>query len=443
MPEDNRKAFRLLLVVGVTALLSGVLFAWSKPLFPLLAGFFIAYVSHPMASWFAKRRLPRIFGFVVTLLLLLAALSVFVFVFVPAVMQELAALGQKLPSWQEVLHERLQPFLADLKARYPQAFEELTKTLTGFAQERLSQLAPKLATWLAQAILSSLSVVSFLLGLVVALVIGAYLTSDFPGFVNSLRRLVPRPVLPLVERIALDIHEVLGAFAKGQLLVALALAGMYTLGLWLVGAPLALVVGPLAGLLSFIPYLGLVLGAGAAVLLSFLDHQDLLHPLLALAVFVVAQNIEGWVLTPKVVGKGVGLHPVWVLVSLLLGGELFGITGVMVAVPVAAALRVVLLQALRFYRTSRLFLGEPTPARLFTRPNCELCRELAASLAQAVELYGLQLEEVNVEEDPQLLALYGERVPVLEVLGQEVVFGRAAPEDLFTRLRLILGGERA
>lgn len=443
MPEDNKKTLRLLLVLGVAALLFGVLFAWSKPLFPLLAGFFIAYASHPMASWFARRRLPRILGFVVTLLLLLAVLAVIVFVFVPAVIQELAALRQKLPSWQEVLHERLQPLLVDLKARYPQAFEELTQKLSGFAEERLAQLAPKLAGWLAQAILSSLSVVSFLLGLVIALVIGAYLTSDFPGCVNSLRRLVPRPVLPLVESIALDIHGVLGAFAKGQLLVALALSGMYTLGLWLVATPLALVVGPLAGLLSFIPYLGLVLGAGAAVLLSFLDHQDLLHPLLAMGVFVVAQNVEGWILTPKLVGKGVGLHPVWVLVALLLGGELFGITGIMVAVPVAAALRVVLLRALRFYRNSRLYLGEPTPARLFTRPNCELCREFAASLAQAVELYGLQVEEVNIEQDPQLLALYGQKIPVLEVLGQEVIFGKATPEDLVARLRPILGGERA
>lgn len=443
MPEDNRKIFRLLLVVGVAALLSGVLFAWSKPLFPLLVGFFIAYVSHPMASWFARRRLPRIFGFVVSLLLLLVVLAVIVFVFVPAVIQELAAIGQKLPSWQEVLQERLQPLLADLKARYPQAFEELTQKLTGFAEERLTQLAPRLAGWLAQVILSSLSVVSFLLGLVVALVIGAYLTSDFPGFVNALRRLVPRPVLPLVESIILDIHGVLGAFARGQLVVALALSGMYTLGLWLVGAPLALVIGPLAGLLSLIPYLGLVLGAGTAVLLSFLDHQDLLHPLLALVVFVVAQNVEGWILTPKLLGKGVGLHPVWVLVALLVGGELFGVTGVMVAVPVAAALRVVLLQALRFYRNSRLYLGESPLARLFTRPNCELCREFAANVAPAVELYGLQVEEVNVEEDPELLALYGQRVPVLEVLGQEVVSGKATPEDVCHRLRLVLGGQRA
>ncbi|BCW93043.1 MAG: hypothetical protein KatS3mg007_0937 [Thermoanaerobaculum sp.] len=322
----------------------------------------------------------------------------------------------------------------------PEAFGVISQKVTAYFQEKLPQLAPRLAAWLGQVVLSSLSLVSALLGLVVSLVIGAYLTADFPKFLTTLRLLIPRPVLPTVEAVALEVHQVLGAFFRGQLLVALALALMYTGGLALVGAPLALVVGPLAGLLSLVPYLGLVVGAGLAVLLTLLEHQDLLHPILALLVFVVAQNVEGWVLTPKLVGKGVGLHPVWVLVALLLGGELFGITGVVVAVPVAAALRVVLVRALAAYRASTLYRGEPVEAVLYVRPNCRLCQELEAFLPSFAELYGLAVREVNVEEDPNLLSQYGEKVPVLAVKGQVLVCGRTSPEELAGKLRELLGG---
>ena len=443
MPENSKRTLRLLLVVGAACLVMGGLFAWSKPLFPLLAGFFLAYAAHPLASFFSRHRIPRVVGFFVVLLVLGGLATLILFVFVPAVVHELAAASKKLPSWQEVLHEHLEPLFADVQQRYPEAFTAVSEQLRGYFEEKLPQLAPQLAGWLGQVLLSSLSVVSFLLGLVVAVVIGAYLTADFPKFVASLRRMVPRPVLPLVETVVLEVHQVLGAFARGQLLVALALGLMYTLGLWLVGAPLALVVGPLAGLLSLVPYLGLVLGAGAGVILTLLEHQDLLHPLLALGVFVVAQNVEGWFLTPKLVGKGVGLHPVWVLVALLVGGELFGITGVVVAVPVAAALRVVLSRALAAYRTSALYRGQPIPATLYTRPNCPLCHELAPALAQAAELYGLAVEEVNVEIDPALEAQFGQRLPVLVVQGQEVVAGKVSQEQFFAALRRVLGGEHA
>lgn len=442
MPEDNRTTLRLLLVVGFASLLVGGVFAWSRPLFPLLMGFLLAYVAHPLASWFAHHRLPRILAFFVLVLLLAALAALMLVVFLPAVVHELSALSAKLPTWQQVVQERLRPWVADLQARYPEAFSAVQEQVTRLLSEKLPQLAPTLAAWLGQLVLSSLSVLSVLVGLVVALVIAAYLTADFPKFVASLRALIPRPVLPLVEIVVVDIHHVLVAFARGQLLVALALAGMYTLGLWLVGSPLALVVGPLAGLLSLVPYLGLVLGAGVAILLSMLEHQDLLHPALALAVFVVAQNVEGWLLTPKLVGRGVGLHPVWVLVALLLGGELFGLTGVVVAVPVAAAMRVVLRRAVRAYRQSSLYQGLPIPAVLYTRPECSLCEKLSPHLAAAAELYGLSVQKVDVSRDPALEARFGQRLPVLVVKDQEVLAATASEEVLFSRLREVLGGGR-
>ena len=210
--------------------------------------------------------------------------------------------------------------------------------------------------------------------------IAAYLTVDYHKFTSALRLLVPRPVLPTIRRIVLDVDQVLWDFLRGQLLVAIALAVMYTAGLLIIRAPLALVIGPLAGILSLVPYLGFILGIGFASLLILLEFQGLWQFVGVAITFGVAQTIEGWVLTPKLVGDRVGLHPVWVLVALLLGGELFGLSGVIVAVPVAAALRVILGHAFRAYRESSLYLGRNLDLVFYTREGCLLCDEFEALL---------------------------------------------------------------
>ena len=132
---------------------------------------------------------------------------------------------------------------------------------------------------------------------------GDDLTVDFRKFINRIRVLIPRPVLPTVEKVVRDVHQVLTAFLLGQFLVAVALGVMYTVGLLIVQAPLALVIGPLAGFLALVPYLGFVVGFGSAALLTFLEYQDLWHLVGVTATFVIAQTIEGWVLTPKLLGK--------------------------------------------------------------------------------------------------------------------------------------------
>ncbi|MGA2958569.1 MAG: AI-2E family transporter, partial [Thermodesulfobacteriota bacterium] len=153
------------------------------------------------------------------------------------------------------------------------------------------------------------------------LVITAYLTMDFHKFIDSLRRLVPRPVLPAIEKIALDVNRVLRDFLVGQLLVAMALGAMYSVGLALARTPLALVIGPLAGLLALVPYLGFAFGFGVATLLTLLEHNDLAHLLGVALTFGVAHTVDGWFLTPRLLGKRVGLHPVWILAAFLLGGN--------------------------------------------------------------------------------------------------------------------------
>jgi predicted PurR-regulated permease PerM len=431
----------MLAVVSAAVLVAGVLFAWSSALFPLLAGFLLAYVTQPVASFFERHKLPRILGFLVILLAFAAVLVVIIFVFVPALINELVVIGEKLPSWQEVMQERIDPLLADIKVRFPRAFTLLESHLNDWVRTTLPSLGDRLVSRLGTALASVLGVAGTLLNLVLIPVIGAYLTVDFRRFIETLRRLVPRPVLATVELVVGDIHGVLSSFVRGQLLVALALAVLYTGGLLLVRAPLALVIGPLAGLLSLVPYLGLVVGASSSFLLAFFEYQDLLHPMETLAVFLVAQSIEGWVLTPALLGRSVGLHPVWVLVSLLIGGELFGVPGIIVAVPVAAALRVVVKHAVRAYRASTFYQGESPTLVVYVRPDSQPCTQFRGIVEAHLRARGGAARVVDVTSSPRLLKSFGERVPVLEVNGEVVTEGDVEAHTLEALLHEVVGGE--
>ena len=435
----DSNALRMLLVISGIVLAGGVLFAWSRVLFPVLLGFLVAWISHPLAVYFEKRRLPRILGFLLVLLIFAGLLFLIFFVFLPAIVHELMFIGQKFPSWKGLLETKISSLLADLEQRYPDAYALLRERLTQWAQENLPALAQRLVGGVVAILGSAVGLVNILLNLILIPVIAAYLTVDFHKVVRVLRMLVPRPVLPVVENVTSEINQVLGVFLRGQLLVAMALGVMYTAGLLLARAPLALVVGPLAGLLALVPYLGLIFGLGLALALTLLEYQDLWHPLGVVITFVVAQNVEGWFLTPRLLGKSVGLHPVWVLVALLLGGGLFGLPGIVVAVPVAAALRVVLRQAVQDYRESRFYLGPEPEIVFYTRQACSLCAEFERLLQPILEHRGVAFCRMDVDSSEDLREAFGSRVPVLEVNGRIIAEGRVSAGELKKRLEEMLG----
>jgi len=353
---------------------------------------------------------------------------------------ELMFIGQKFPSWKGVLETKISSLLADLEQRYPDAYALLRERLTQWAQENLPALAQRLVGGLLAILGSAIGLVNILLNLVLIPVIAAYLTVDFHKVLRVLRMLVPRPVLPVVEKVTSEINHVLGVFLRGQLLVAMVLGAMYTAGLLLARAPLALVIGPLAGLLALVPYLGLIFGLGLALALALLEYQDLWHPLGVVITFVVAQNVEGWFLTPRLLGKRVGLHPVWVLVALLLGGGLFGLPGIVVAVPVAAALRVVLRHAVQAYRESSFYLGPEPEIVFYTRKACSLCAEFERLLQPMLEHRGVAFCRMDVDISKDLKETLGSRVPFLEVNGKIIAEGRVSGGELKKRLEEVLGG---
>ena len=195
----------------------------------------------------------------------------------------------------------------------------------------------------------------FLANLVLIPVVTFYLLRDWDVLVARIHDLLPRYYEAKITEIARESDAVLGEFLRGQLTVMFALGVIYAVGLSLLGLDFGMLIGMLAGIVSFVPYLGVIVGIGLAGVAAMVQFQDLPHVLGVFAVFGVGQLLEGFVLTPKLVGDKIGLHPVAVIFAVMAGGQLFGVVGVLLALPVAAVLVVLLRHAHRRYTSSELY----------------------------------------------------------------------------------------
>ena len=185
-----------------------------------------------------------------------------------------------------------------------------------------------------------------------------YFLRDWDVMVAQVRDLLPRPYLPTVSRLARESDEVLGGFLRGQFSVMVSLGSIYAIGLWAVGLDLGLLIGFVAGLVSFVPYLGAFVGITSAVIAVLVQYGDATHLMLVLGVFALGLTMESFVLVPWLVGDRIGLHPVAVIFAVMAGGQLFGFLGVLLALPVAAVSMVLLRHAHRQYRRSDLYGAE-------------------------------------------------------------------------------------
>jgi predicted PurR-regulated permease PerM len=202
---------------------------------------------------------------------------------------------------------------------------------------------------------SWLAMLGWLANLVLVPLVTFYLLRDWDTSIRRIDELLPRRIAPTIERLARDCDVVLGHFLRGQLTVMFALAVVYSLGLWWVGIELALLIGLFAGLVSFVPYLGFILGIVAAGIAAVVQFHDALHVLQVFLVFGVGQVLESFVLTPLLLGDRIGLHPLGVIFAVMAGGQLFGFVGVLLALPVAAVIGVLLRYAHERYINSRLY----------------------------------------------------------------------------------------
>lgn len=352
---------RLLVFGGGLVAVVVVLIVFSDIFLPLLLGFGLAYLLDPAVTWLERKGWRRSLAVVVLALVLILVITGFFLYLVPAMGEEVRRMGKRLPEYGERLRSQVEPLLDRVQARYPEQFVEMRDRAIETARENLPRLASSVGRWLSEIFDSLLGFILFLLNLIFVPVFAFYLLVDFPKVKRGMAELVPVPYRDVVVDRVREVDEAVASFLRGQLTIAMILAFINSLGLVLLGVPLGLVIGIVAGFANMIPYMSLVVGLLPAVLLSWAEHGSWVRVILVVAVFSGGQLLEGTFLSPRILGKSVNLHPVWVLLAIIVGGSFFGIFGMLIAVPAAAAIQVFLRHWLESYRTSRIYQGEESP----------------------------------------------------------------------------------
>lgn len=350
--SDSQKWLVLALVAGA----GWLLYLLAPVLTPFVVSALLAYLGDPLVDGLQRRGLSRTVAVCVVFVSMFVAALVGLLVLIPALENQIGVLIGKIPTALSWVQDRLLPWL---ERRFGLALEldpaQLKDHLTAHWQE-LSKVARGLVLQLGRSGQALLGWVSFVL---LVPVVTFYLLRDWDALVVQVRGLLPRPIEPRVSQLAAEIDAVLAEFLRGQLTVMAALATIYIVGLWLCGLELAFSIGLVAGLVSFVPYLGVIVGVLLAGVAALLQFQDAVHLVAVVAVFGVGQLLEGMVLSPLLVGDRIGLHPVAVIFAVMAGGQLFGFFGVLLALPVAAAIVVLLRHSRDEYKRSGLYGPEP------------------------------------------------------------------------------------
>lgn len=340
-------------------------FGMRSVLAPVFIALAMAYVFDPLIDRMEKWKISRSMGIVVLCLLFVLALLSLSLYLLPRLLSELDALTSKLPEYGRKLVESINAYLnqenvKQFQLEHAEEIELYKANALSWFQENAGQLASSITSGLASSFKSLGVLMGNLLGLVIIPVLAFYLLRDFNIMTGKLIHLVPLKRREAVEDLVGELHITMSNFIKGQLLVALILSLIYTVGLSIAGCPASLLIGVLAGFANLIPYLGFAIGFVPAVLLTYLSGNPSWQIIVAGLTFVVGQMLEGMVITPKIVGESIGLHPVVVLIGLMIGGTYFGFTGMILALPATAVLMVLLRRTYSLYVNSRLFHdGEP------------------------------------------------------------------------------------
>ncbi len=336
------------LIVGLGFVVgTGVLVYLLAPvLMPFLVGALLAYLGQPLVAGLTRRRLPRVVAVLAVFALFIAAVTALLLFLIPTIQHQIASFTQRLPRYLDWLQHEALPWVESVTgAELVLDMETLRQALVAHWQE----MGGWLKASVAYVMQSGLRIVGWLVSLVLIPVVTFYLLLDWDRLLARIAALFPAAYRPRLRQLALETDAVLGGFLRGQFSVMLALAAFYSAGLWLIGLDLALPIGIAAGLLSFVPYLGFLTGLVAAGIGAWVQFQDAHMLLWVAALFGFGQALEGLVLTPRLVGERTGLHPVAVIFAVMAGGQLFGFTGVLLALPVAAVLKVWLRHLHEYY----------------------------------------------------------------------------------------------
>lgn len=321
--------------LAALAVAGAAIYLLSPILTPFLFAAILAYICNPLVGRMTRRRVPRTLAVALVLMLLLAVFAILLLVLLPLLIRQTRAIADQAPFYVDWLRTAV-------ASRMEQFFglQLETEMLREWVGEHVSEIRDLVVKMLPSLKTGGLAIFGFLVNLVLVPVVLFYFLRDWNAIVAGIDSLIPRQRHQRVALIAREIDDVLGQFLRGQLLVMLCMGLFYIGSLWLVGLDFALSVGIIAGLVTFVPYLGVIAGVLLATMTGLLQFQDVSQLWWVWSVFIAGNLLEGYLLVPWLVGDRIGLHPVAVIFALLAFGSLFGFFGVLLALPVSAALLV-------------------------------------------------------------------------------------------------------
>lgn len=354
LPEPLSQRLQTVLWIGLGLIFAGLLWLLGPILTPFLLAGILAYACNPLVDRLQSLGLPRLPAVIAMLLLALALLVGLVLVIIPLLVEEANLFTARLPDALALANEKLAPWLRGnfgIRLRFDPAS---LKKLVAENMDGLQTVAQHLYQSLK---IGGVALVGLLVNLLLTPVAMFYLLLDWHRLLARIDNAIPRAWHAKAAHLAREVDSVLARFLRGQVLVMMILAGYYSLALWIAGLPSAVAIGLLTGCLIFVPYLGFATGFTLALLVAALQFDGLGPVVAVLVVFGIGQVLEGFVLTPFLVGERIGLHPLAVIFALMAFGQLFGFFGVLLALPASAALLVGLRELRVLYLNSRFYDG--------------------------------------------------------------------------------------
>lgn len=320
---------------------------------PFLVSALAAYLCDPLVDRLESWKLSRVISVVIVFLGMFIALILALLLLVPLIERQVVVLVAKIPEYLNWAQHTAVPWISQRLGLSEMSLD--LETLKPLVAEHWRDAGNLIAKALVSASTSGTALISGLASIVLIPVVTFYLLRDWNVLMSRIHSLIPRQSEKSIVQIAKDSDDVLGAFLRGQMLVMLALGVLYSIGLKLAGLELALLIGLLAGLVSFVPYLGFIIGILLAGIAMLVQTHDIIQLWPVLVVFGIGQLLESFLLTPWLVGDRIGLHPVAVIFAILAGGQLFGFFGILLALPIAAVVAVLLRHAHERYTSSQIY----------------------------------------------------------------------------------------
>ncbi len=352
--DKNKNLFLISVVLFFVACL--LLYFSRRVIAPFLIAFALAYLLDPLVDRMSSSNRISRTASVLFLMVSFFALLIFAGIFlIPILSMQTENLVQNIPVYIGIVQDWLRPLLDLVRGLDPVKVEEILNE----GLSRFGELPMKAIQFSGKLLWGSISnlfnIILMVANLVIIPVVMFYLLRDFDSINEKLLALIPPRFQKKTKETVVEVDQVLSSFVRGQLMVVGLMGVMYAIGLFLCDTPMSLSLGLMAGLVNLVPYLGLVLGFAPAALLTFMHTQDWMPVLGVAGVFAFVQAMEGMIITPRVVGENIGLHPVAVIFAVLLGGELFGLVGMILGVPIVAVLNVLVSRGLLQYKKSPLY----------------------------------------------------------------------------------------